>query len=131
MSFRRGEIALVDNVQAVPIASASQIAKLVEKAQKQRSVVATKHSEHSSRSHCISQLRITCRDSNTLTERNSILNFVDLAAAECGKESGANATRQTEAKNINFSLTQLLSVYTSLGNKVWANNSAFVYLDLI
>lgn len=115
---RKGEVVFVENLVSISVKSVRQIAQLMEKARKNRSVAATKCNERSSRSHCVFQLRITARNSINEVHRESTLNLVDLAGSERVKESGAEGARFTETKNINSSLTQLSTVMMSLGNKV-------------
>ncbi|OQR76506.1 kinesin protein KIFC1-like [Tropilaelaps mercedesae] len=114
---RRGEVVFVENLVSISVKSVRQIAQLMEKARRNRSVAATKCNERSSRSHCVFQLHITARNSINEVHRESTLNLVDLAGSERVKESGAEGARFTETKNINSSLTQLSTVMMSLGNK--------------
>ncbi|OQR69456.1 kinesin protein KIFC1-like [Tropilaelaps mercedesae] len=114
---QRGEVVFVDNLTTVSVKSIRQIAQLIEKARRNRSVAATKCNERSSRSHCVFQLRITGRNSTSDVCRESLLNLVDLAGSERAKQSGAEGIRLTEMKSINSSLTQLSTVMMSLGNK--------------
>lgn len=115
---KKGEGVFVENMLSVPVTSVRQIAHLMEKARKNRSVAATKCNDRSSRSHCVFQVHITARNSINEINRESVLNLVDLAGSERVKDSGAEGARFTETKNINSSLTQLSTVMMSLGNKV-------------
>jgi len=90
------------------------------KANKNRTVSATKMNATSSRSHSIVQIFIEQRKRDG-TILNSKLNFVDLAGSEKVKKTGAVGQTLREAKKINKTLLTLGSVINAL-----STNSKFI-----
>ena len=64
------------------------------------------------------RVHIKAGNGSPRAERESVLNLVDLAGSERVKQSKLEGIRLTETRKITYSLTQLLTVITSLGNKV-------------
>ncbi|KAF2864234.1 kinesin-domain-containing protein [Piedraia hortae CBS 480.64] len=109
------------------------ISSLLETANKNRRVAATKANERSSRSHSIFMLTLkgTCDASEERSE--GVLNLVDLAGSERLKQSGAEGTRAKETAAINKSLSALGDVIASLAARrgeehVPYRNSKLTYL---
>ena len=74
---------------------------LLANAHNNRTTAKTKLNEHSSRSHCIFQLKISDEEGN----ERGVLNLIDLAGSE--KVEYENGDRQKEALAINKSLSSL------------------------
>ena len=64
------------------------------------------------------RVHIKAGNGSPRAERESVLNLVDLSGSERVKQSEVEEIRLTETRKITYSLTQLLTVITSLGNKV-------------
>jgi kinesin family member C1 len=103
------------NCKTVPLNSASSVEKMLQEAQKNRSVAATKANERSSRSHSIFILKLVGENSATGERCEGTLNLVDLAGSERLKHSQAEGDRMKETQNINKSLSCLGDVIEALG----------------
>ena len=71
----------------------------------------------SSRSHAIITFNLEIRKSATNQVVTSKINLVDLAGSECQKKSNTSGLSFEQAKDINFSLTQLGIVIMDLATK--------------
>ncbi|KAH7309540.1 P-loop containing nucleoside triphosphate hydrolase protein [Stachybotrys elegans] len=103
------------NCQTVRLNSASTVEMMLEEAQKNRSVAATKANERSSRSHSVFILKLVGENSATGERCEGTLNLVDLAGSERLKHSQAEGERMKETQNINKSLSCLGDVIEALG----------------
>ena len=103
------------NCKTVPLNSASSVEAMLQEAQKNRSVAATKANERSSRSHSIFILKLVGENSATGERCEGTLNLVDLAGSERLKHSQAEGERMKETQNINKSLSCLGDVIEALG----------------
>jgi kinesin family protein C1 len=103
------------NCKTVPLTSASRVEAMLEEAQKNRSVAATKANERSSRSHSIFILKLVGENAATGERCEGTLNLVDLAGSERLKHSQAEGERMRETQNINRSLSCLGDVIEALG----------------
>ncbi|MDP2061068.1 MAG: hypothetical protein Q8J97_15095, partial [Flavobacteriaceae bacterium] len=104
----------VEGLAAHPATDATTIMTMLAAGMQRRATAETRLNEHSSRSHAIFQLRLSCEfleeaaDGTVLThKRSSKISLVDLAGSEKTKESGAVGDRFKEASNINTSLSVL------------------------
>ncbi|KAI5287331.1 kinesin-like nuclear fusion protein [Ascosphaera acerosa] len=100
----------------VPLTTAQEVNALLRRADRNRSVGATKANERSSRSHSVFILRM--RGTNRLTgeqRREGVLNLVDLAGSERLNVSGSEGLRLKETQSINRSLSCLGDVIAALG----------------
>lgn len=104
------------NAETMPLESPDMLESLLVRANKNRSVAATRANERSSRSHSVFILRLT--GSNTITGERSegTLNLVDLAGSERLAHSQATGDRLKETQNINKSLSCLGDVIGALGS---------------
>jgi kinesin family member C1 len=93
--------------------------KLLQDAAKSRTVACTGMNEHSSRSHVLFMLDITCTHGTNGTVLHGGLKLVDLAGSERLNRTGTlnDAVRLKETVNINKSLSSLSDVFTALANK--------------
>lgn len=103
------------NCKSVRLNSASAVEMMLEEAQKNRSVAATKANERSSRSHSVFILKLVGENSATGERCEGTLNLVDLAGSERLKHSQAEGDRMKETQNINKSLSCLGDVIEALG----------------
>lgn len=103
------------NCRTVPLNSPSRVETMLQEAQKNRSVAATKANERSSRSHSIFILKLVGENSATGERCEGTLNLVDLAGSERLKHSQAEGERMKETQNINKSLSCLGDVIEALG----------------
>lgn len=103
------------NCKSVRLDSADNVELMLEQAQKNRSVAATKANERSSRSHSIFILKLVGENSATGERCEGTLNLVDLAGSERLKQSQAEGDRMRETQNINKSLSCLGDVIEALG----------------
>ncbi|KAK2597423.1 kinesin-like nuclear fusion protein [Conoideocrella luteorostrata] len=105
----------IANCKTVQLNSASSVEKILEEAQKNRSVAATKANERSSRSHSVFILKLVGENMATGERCEGTLNLVDLAGSERLKHSQAEGDRMKETQNINKSLSCLGDVIEALG----------------
>lgn len=103
------------NCKSVRLDSPSSVEMMLEEAQKNRSVAATKANERSSRSHSVFVLKLVGENSATGERCEGTLNLVDLAGSERLKHSQAEGERMKETQNINKSLSCLGDVIEALG----------------
>ncbi|TDZ35209.1 Kinesin-like protein klpA [Colletotrichum trifolii] len=103
------------NCKSVMLDSADTVEMMLEEAQKNRSVAATKANERSSRSHSVFILKLVGFNSATGERCEGTLNLVDLAGSERLKHSQAEGDRMKETQNINKSLSCLGDVIEALG----------------
>ena len=107
----------ISNCHTVSLDSTERVESILDRAQKNRSVAATKANEHSSRSHSVFILRLQGTNAATGETCEGTLNLVDLAGSERLKQSQAEGERMKETQNINKSLSSLGDVIEALGNK--------------
>ncbi|KPM36602.1 Kinesin-like protein klpA [Neonectria ditissima] len=103
------------NCKSVRLNSPSSVETMLEEAQNNRSVAATKANERSSRSHSVFVLKLVGENSATGERCEGTLNLVDLAGSERLKHSQAEGDRMKETQNINKSLSCLGDVIEALG----------------
>ena len=105
-----------DGAQAVSdlswyeVHSASDIHRLVSAGWASRATSSTNVHDHSSRSHCIVSISVTCEYPEANTSTRSTLHFVDLAGSECVADSGVVGDALTESRSINKSLAAFSDV---------------------
>ncbi|KAG9253020.1 P-loop containing nucleoside triphosphate hydrolase protein [Emericellopsis atlantica] len=105
----------IANCKTVLLESPSMVGEMLDHAQQNRSVAATKANERSSRSHSIFILKLVGSNSTTGERCEGTLNLVDLAGSERLKHSQAEGDRMKETQNINKSLSCLGDVIEALG----------------
>ncbi|KPA41451.1 kinesin family member c1 [Fusarium langsethiae] len=105
----------ITNCQSVRLDSPSSVEMMLDEAQNNRSVAATKANERSSRSHSIFILKLIGENAATGERCEGTLNLVDLAGSERLKHSQAEGDRMKETQNINKSLSCLGDVIEALG----------------
>jgi kinesin family protein C1 len=105
----------VTNCKTVALDSPDKVEIMLEQAQSNRSVAATKANERSSRSHSVFILKLVGYNAATGERCEGTLNLVDLAGSERLKHSGAEGDRMRETQNINRSLSCLGDVIEALG----------------
>lgn len=105
----------ITNCKTVRLDSPSSVEMMLEEAQNNRSVAATKANERSSRSHSIFILKLIGENAATGERCEGTLNLVDLAGSERLKHSQAEGDRMKETQNINKSLSCLGDVIEALG----------------
>ena len=103
----------------IPVHTVGEIALLMDKGSKNRSVGATLMNIDSSRSHCIFTINIeTCKPGGNPDGSDQLrvgkLNLVDLAGSERQAKTGAIGQRLKEATKINLSLSALGNVISAL-----------------
>lgn len=119
------------NCKSVKLDSENSVELMLNQAQKNRSVAATKSNQHSSRSHSVFTLKLIGENSATRERCEGTLNLVDLAGSERLKQSGAEGDRMKETQNINTSLKSLGDVIEALGSgtkHIPYRNSKLTYL---
>ncbi|OAA56518.1 kinesin family protein [Niveomyces insectorum RCEF 264] len=105
----------VVNCRTVRLDSSNEVESILQLAQSNRSVAATKANERSSRSHSVFILKLAGENAATGERCEGTLNLVDLAGSERLKHSGAEGDRKKETQNINKSLACLGDVIEALG----------------
>lgn len=121
----------VINCKSVILDSANTVETMLQQAQNNRSVAATKANERSSRSHSVFILKLVGENSATHERCEGTLNLVDLAGSERLKHSQAEGERMKETQSINKSLTCLGDVIEALGRgsgHIPYRNSKLTYL---
>ncbi|GAO16626.1 hypothetical protein UVI_02012480 [Ustilaginoidea virens] len=103
------------NCRTVQLNSAPSVERILQEAQRNRSVAATKANERSSRSHSVFILKLVGENAATGERCEGTLNLVDLAGSERLKHSEAEGERMRETQNINRSLSCLGDVIEALG----------------
>ena len=104
------------NCRSVRLDSPEVVQTMLDEAQNNRSVAATKANERSSRSHSVFILKLVGENAATGERCEGTLNLVDLAGSERLKHSGAEGERMKETQNINRSLSSLGDVIEALGS---------------
>lgn len=113
----RSSCIYVDGAEEVAAASARDVLSALSRAQARRVVGKTNMNEHSSRSHSVVTLRISCSDVDDVdgvTGTVSKLHLIDLAGSERQKATGATGDRLKEGAQINLSLSALGNVISAL-----------------
>ncbi|GBP37055.1 Protein claret segregational [Eumeta japonica] len=100
----------VSNLKEEEVKSSYDFTRLMISAQRNRQTAATLNNERSSRSHAVTQIKISAINEKRKEKFTSNLNLVDLA----GSESGKFSQRMDETKHINRSLSELSKVILSL-----------------
>lgn len=100
----------VSNLKEEEVRNGHEFIKLLIFAQRNRQTAATINNERSSRSHSVTQIKISAINEKRKEKFTSNLNLVDLA----GSESGKTTQRMDETKHINRSLSELSKVILSL-----------------
>lgn len=106
----KGTDLYVSNLKEEEVKSSHDFIKLMIFAQRNRQTAATLNNERSSRSHSVTQIKISAINEIRKEKYTSHLNLVDLA----GSESGKTTQRMDETKHINRSLSELSKVILSL-----------------
>ncbi|XP_063620781.1 protein claret segregational [Cydia splendana] len=106
----KGTDLYVSNLKEEEVKSSHDFIKLMIYAQRNRQTAATLNNERSSRSHSVTQIKISAINEIRKEKYTSQLNLVDLA----GSESGKTTQRMDETKHINRSLSELSKVILSL-----------------
>ena len=114
--------------------SASDVLRLMQKAQHSRMIGETKMNKASSRSHCLFTIqvqgKIALRHGDGEMAFSGKLHLCDLAGSECAKSAGNDkgapdaVARERERMNINRSLLTLGRVITVLKEKSLSKNSS-------
>lgn len=110
--------------------SPEEVAYMLETANRNRSVAATRMNRESSRSHSVFTLKLSGVDIDGNTSEG-ILNLIDLAGSERVKESQVEGVNFKEAASINKSLSTLSQVMTALAegaNHIPYRNSSLTKL---
>jgi kinesin family protein C1 len=107
----------VTGVEKVELDSPERVQEMLKRADKNRSVAATKANSRSSRSHSVFILTLVGENSTTGEKCEGTLNLVDLAGSERLSHSKAEGDRLKETQNINKSLSCLGDVIGALGKK--------------
>lgn len=121
----------VPGLTAMKVETPQDIVKVMEVASKNRAVSATNMNEHSSRSHAMLSVSVTCRNRISKQEHRGKLHLVDLAGSERVGKSEATGARLKEAQSINKSLSSLGDVIQALSAKkghVPFRNSKLTYV---
>lgn len=105
----------VTDVAMVQLDSPSKVNSILEDANRNRRVAATKANSRSSRSHSVFILKLTGENHITGERSEGTLNLVDLAGSERLSHSGVTGDRLKETQNINKSLSCLGDVISALG----------------
>jgi kinesin family protein C1 len=105
----------ITDVATVELDSPDSVQEVLKRADKNRSVAATKANMRSSRSHSVFILTLHGENSITGEKSEGTLNLVDLAGSERLGHSQAEGARLKETQSINRSLSCLGDVISALG----------------
>lgn len=105
----------ITDITILPLESPDDVNEVLQRANKNRSVAATKANQRSSRSHSVFILSLVGENSITGERSEGTLNLVDLAGSERLSHSQAEGQRLKETQNINKSLSSLGDVIGALG----------------
>lgn len=105
----------ITDISTVTLNSADAVTDALQRADRNRSVAATKANQRSSRSHSVFILSLVGENSITGERSEGTLNLVDLAGSERLSHSQAEGQRLKETQNINKSLSCLGDVIGALG----------------
>ncbi|KDO33636.1 hypothetical protein SPRG_01606 [Saprolegnia parasitica CBS 223.65] len=105
----------VPNRRWISMTSVRQCVQTMDRALRHRAVGANDLNDASSRSHCITSVRIRRQHASQTTE--SKMHLVDLAGSERLGTSNSHGDRRTEAQHINKSLSALRHVLLQLKNQ--------------
>ncbi|KAL5373211.1 hypothetical protein DPSP01_012906 [Paraphaeosphaeria sporulosa] len=123
----------LENAVAVALDGPDRVEEILQRADKNRTVAATKANMRSSRSHSVFILKLVGENSVTGERSEGTLNLVDLAGSERLDHSKAEGARLKETQNINKSLSCLGDVINALGSSkenshIPYRNSRLTYL---
>jgi kinesin family protein C1 len=107
----------ITGVNVMPLNTPEAVHDVLSRAERNRSVAATKANLRSSRSHSVFILSLAGENSITGERSEGTLNLVDLAGSERLAHSQAEGQRLKETQNINKSLSCLGDVIAALGNQ--------------
>jgi len=107
----------VPDLHLANVSCIEDVQELVAIGMKNRSTSATNMNAHSSRSHCIFSVHVTCEDLLKGATSFGKMHLIDLAGSERLSRTGATGDRLTEAKNINKSLSALGNCISALAAK--------------
>jgi len=118
MDVRQGPNGVfVPDLTWVPVPDAEAIISLSDNAKSNRTVVATKMNQESSRSHLILTVKIAGENKVTGELVKSTINLIDLAGSERISKSEVQGQQLKEAQNINKSLSYLGDVIAARQEK--------------
>ncbi|KAL5406568.1 hypothetical protein PMIN03_007726 [Paraphaeosphaeria minitans] len=123
----------LENAVSVALDGPHRVEEILQRADKNRTVAATKANMRSSRSHSVFILKLVGENSVTGERSEGTLNLVDLAGSERLDHSKAEGARLKETQNINKSLSCLGDVINALGSSkenshIPYRNSRLTYL---
>lgn len=107
---------ILENTVSVALDSPRRVEEILETADRNRTVAATKANMRSSRSHSVFILKLVGTNEITGERSEGTLNLVDLAGSERLEHSKAEGARLKETQNINKSLSCLGDVINALGS---------------
>lgn len=107
---------VLENAVSVTLDGPDRVEEILQRADKNRTVAATKANMRSSRSHSVFILKLVGENSVTGERSEGTLNLVDLAGSERLDHSKAEGARLKETQNINKSLSCLGDVINALGS---------------
>ena len=108
----------VEGVTALYVTSEKEMFDLMVEAATNRQTAATGMNEGSSRSHSVSIITVTQKNTTTQSVKEGKLYLVDLAGSEMVRKTGATGQQLEEAKMINKSLSALGQVINALTDKL-------------
>jgi kinesin family protein C2/C3 len=110
----------VEGLVSREVTCLEDVEELLTLASSNRQVANNNLNEHSSRSHLVLSVAVTCHLANTRSKNGVVkkgkLTLIDLAGSERLKNTGASGIRLKEAQHINRSLSSLGDVIQALGN---------------
>lgn len=121
----------VPNLTEIAVDSVESVWEVMNRGANNRSKGKTNMNEHSSRSHLILKVTVTCEDFSSGVKSSGLLHLVDLAGSERVGRSNVSGDRLKEAQHINKSLAALGDVFMSLlshNGHIPYRNSRLTYL---
>lgn len=109
----------VSGLEVHAVASAADVAALLESGARNRAVASTASNQRSSRSHTVFQLQVEGQNGRSGERVASTLSLVDLAGSERldSSKAGSNPALLRETQHINSSLSSLVTCMAALVNQ--------------
>ena len=110
----------VAGLQEIPVATASDVLRLIEEGATRRTTEGTAANAVSSRSHAVLQVRVACKKflgGGRTRVSTGIMSLIDLAGSERASATNNRGARLNEGANINKSLLALANCINALADR--------------
>lgn len=117
----------VAGLREIPVATATDVLRLIEEGSARRTTEGTAANAVSSRSHAVLQVRVACKkflDAGRTRVSTGIMSLIDLAGSERASATNNRGARLNEGANINKSLLALANCINALAERASASANA-------